>query len=90
MTAAKDFVTATMPTVQRAKRRQIMLRGVVLIAIIVLVAIHQWQYAWMVLGVATFATLADIGLALVVGQVMLAAAQLAAKDTHMTSSQRTP
>lgn len=87
-----NFAKVMLPHVERASRQQHMFRWGTTIFVAVLAVFKLWLWAYLVLGIAVFATVIDIGLAVVVALSNLAAVGMTARpvvaDTQRGSSQR--
>lgn len=84
----QEFVKAMMPKVEAGRRQQHIFRWGTTVLVLVLAALKLWTWAWLALGIAAFCTVIDIGLAIVLGLVAVAAAQLPSDNTHDASSNR--
>lgn len=73
---ALSFTQRMMPKIDQATRQQHVFRWGTTILVGVLAALDLWSWAWLVLGLALFATLIDIGMALVISLVNVVAVQL--------------
>jgi hypothetical protein len=70
------FVKMMLPKIERASKQQMVLRWGITVLVLVLAGLGLWSWAWLTLALGAFAAFIDIGLALVVGQVNLAATSI--------------
>lgn len=61
--------TKSAKAVKSTINQQIVWRGVVTIAAIVLAALGYWNWAWLTLAVSAFQQLSNVGMALIVSQI---------------------
>jgi len=77
---ANAYIQAILPKIEKFTRQQHVFRWGTFILVGVLGVLELWQWSWLVLGLAAFASMIDIGLALVVGQVNPVASDLQAEE----------
>jgi hypothetical protein len=70
------FIQQMLPKVQKATIQQTIFRWGITLLVIILAALGYWNWAWLTLALAVFASVIDIGFAMVCSMVNLMATQL--------------
>lgn len=76
------FVKQMMPNVALVRKQQTVFRWGITTLVVVLAGFQLWPWAWLVLGLAVFANMVDVGLGVILGLTALTAAQLQPDNTH--------